>query len=253
MKPGQTSVLYLYGISEGQVPSPSLAGVDGTATIEAVPCSGLVCWISRVAASDFAENLARNMENLDWLAEVGVRHQRAVAAVAELCDVLPARFGTVFLSENTLAADVRSRKPTLLADLQRIRGAEEWGVKIFRTGSPKPVLTDAPRSGGEYLKAKAELLRERPPKTSDAELERFAAAAKAVTVDVAPGGSVSGAQPGLLWHASFLVQRSSRKKFQQLVEKFSREWQPQRRVECTGPWPPYSFVSRATRQATEGR
>src|SRR5436305_5173055 len=122
MKPGQKNVLYLYGISEGQVPPPSLAGVDGAATIEAVPCAGLVCWISRVAASDFADNLARNMENLDWLAEVGVRHQRAVAAVAELCDVLPARFGTVFLSESTLAADVRSRKPTLLADLQRIRG-----------------------------------------------------------------------------------------------------------------------------------
>jgi hypothetical protein len=253
MKAGLATVLYLYGISEDQTSAPAIRGVDGEAAVEALPCAGLLCWTSRVAQSDFADNLARNMENLDWLAEVGVRHQRVVAAIAESCDVLPARFGTVFLSETTLSADVNSRKTTLLADLKKIRGAEEWGVKVFRSAAAKPLLADAPRSGSEYLKAKAGLLRERPAKGPDLELEKAAAALRALAVDVAPGGSVSGAQPGLQWHASFLVERSKRKKFQQVVEEFSREWQPRRRIECTGPWPPYSFVSRSSRPALEGR
>ncbi len=253
MKNPLPTVLYLYGISENPGPPPGIPGVDGESPIESLPAAGLVCWISRVAQSEFADHLARNMENLDWLAEVSVRHQRAVAAIAEHCNILPARFGTVFLSQASLQGDVQVRKTSLCADLEKIRGAEEWGVKIFRSAPAKPVLTEAPASGSEYLKAKASLLRERPGKTADPELERFSEAARALAVDVAPGGSVSGAQPGLLWHASFLVQRSQRQKFQQLVEKFSRQWQPQRRIECTGPWPPYSFVARATRPAMESR
>jgi hypothetical protein len=29
-----------------------------------------------------------------------------------------------------------------------------------------------------------------------------------------------------------------------VLEKFANQWTRERRIECTGPWPPYSFVSR---------
>ncbi len=45
--------------------------------VEAFPCGDLVCWISRVPRTDFADDLSKNMQDLDWLAAATVRHQRA--------------------------------------------------------------------------------------------------------------------------------------------------------------------------------
>src|SRR5689334_17181256 len=97
------SVLYLYGVTKGgPLTVPKVSGVDGESPIEAIKCAGLICWISRVSPAEFAENLSRNIENLDWLAAASVRHQRAVSAIARSSEILPARFGTVFLNEGSL-------------------------------------------------------------------------------------------------------------------------------------------------------
>src|ERR1700745_1157994 len=88
-------VLYLYGITKSSGSAPSVKGVDDVATIETITCGGLVCWISRVSRPEFADNLSKNIENLDWLAAMSVRHQRAVSAIAEAHDILPARLGTI--------------------------------------------------------------------------------------------------------------------------------------------------------------
>src|SRR5256885_2923805 len=124
------SGLYLYaGTKFGAGDPPQLRGVDGQARIEAIACAGLTCWISRVSSSEFGESFSKRLEDLDWLAVVSVRHQRAVAAIAESRDTLPARLGTVFLSEASLEADIRKRKAALDADLRRIAGTQEWGIR----------------------------------------------------------------------------------------------------------------------------
>ena len=242
-------VLYLYGIGPAPPgPAPRIAGVDGAAQVEAITTAGLVCWVSLVAKTEFADELARNMENLDWLAEVSVRHQRVVASITDSADILPARFGTIFLSRANLDSDVAKRKAVLLEDLARIRGCEEWGVKVF--GKPaKPSAQAAPRSGREYLQARAGLLRNRPEKGPDPELERLVSRLQEVAVEMTPGGAISGGQAGLQWQASLLLKRSRRGNFQAVVEKFAADWSGGRRIECTGPWPPYSFVSRTPRPA----
>src|SRR5437016_3182022 len=120
------SVLYLYAVTKsGAGDPPQLRGVDGQARIEAIACAGLTCWISRVSSSEFGESFSKRLEDLDWLAVVSVRHQRAVAAIAESRDTLPARLGTVFLSEASLEADIRKRKAALDADLLR-RFSRQW-------------------------------------------------------------------------------------------------------------------------------
>ncbi len=242
------SVLYLYGVTRERVKAAvNAAGIDGSAAIEAHDCAGLVAWISRVSRTEFADNLAGNMEDLEWLAAAGVRHQRAVSAIAEQTEILPARFGTVFLSESSLEADVRARKRTLEADFERIKDADEWGVKVFalpaRTELPQSEL----RTGKEYLKAKAALLQRRPAqpaKTPDAELQSLAEALKELAVASAEGGKVSSGQRGLEWQGSFLLKRADRNRFESVLKKYSKQWADVRRIEATGPWPPYSFVSK---------
>ena len=242
---GSNRVLYLYGITrEGDGAVPGITGVDAAASVEAVPCAGLVCWTSRVDKTEFAENLARNMENLEWLAEVSVRHQQAVAAIANSHDILPARFGTVFRSPASLTAHVEKNRVLLAHDLKRISGCEEWGIKVF--GLPaQPQAAAGAKSGRDYLQAKAAALRAEAPRTTDAEVQRFVQALQAVAVETAAGaGAISRGQRGLHWQGSLLVKRSQRAKLQRLVTGFSRDWEGERRIELSGPWPPYSFVSR---------
>jgi hypothetical protein len=244
-KPGGR-VLYLYAISRKQKNTQSISaeGIDGKAAVEALECEGHVCWLSRVSRDDFAANLAAHMEDLEWLASAGLRHQRAVAEIANHVTALPARFGTVFLSENSMAQHVRERKSALRDAFARVADADEWGVKIFATQKPQPAVsaTKAPASGAEYLKRKAQSLQPRRGPGADEQVLSFAGKLEALAVASSPGGKASAGQPGLLWHGSFLVKRKDRKKLEAALRKQASQWQGSRRIDWSGPWPPYSFV-----------
>ena len=243
-------VLYLYGITKAPARNaPEVAGIDGSAAVERIPCAGLVCWISRVSNSEFADNLSTNMENLEWLAAVSVRHQRVVSAIAQRHDILPTRFGTVFLSEDSLAEDVRARKRGLERDLKRVTGSDEWGIKVFRLHSRTEAAIEA-SSGKAYLQKKAALLRSRESKSQNGEIGDLAEALKSISGEMAYGGAVSEGQRGLQWQASVLLRRSNRKRLEAVIRKFAQQWQGIRRIECSGPWPPYSFVSRTEKNST---
>jgi hypothetical protein len=218
-----------------------LKGIDGIAPIESIVCGGLICWISRVPEAEFAQNLAKNMQDLDWLATVTTRHQQVISAIAEAADILPARFGIEFLNEDSLRRHIESRQSHWKADLDRIRGKEEWGVKVFGlpiVAAPKKKI----RSGKEYLQAKSALSRRVIDRASP-ELLEFAKGLQSLADNVAEGGKFAAASRDLEFHKTILMKRANRKQLESLVRSYSRKWKDRRRIECTGPWPPFSFVS----------
>src|SRR5580765_5882341 len=255
--------LYLYGISRVPVAkgaknsaaksSPkfaavlakiSSAGIDGVHPVRSLACGEFVCWVCEVDQAGFANAVERNMENLEWLAVHGVRHQQVVGEVAAQMAIVPARFGTVFSGEAALVKDVLGRKASLNKVFARVAGGEEWGVKVFTERPAAAVAVSEARSGKEYLQQKAARLKKRPER-SDQELRELAASLEKIAIDSAPSGKVSGAQPNLLWQATFLVPRAKRKQWDQVLKNFVERWDGQRRIEVNGPWPPYSFVSDA--------
>jgi hypothetical protein len=255
-------VIYLYGLTMAPGPSAErfreLEAVDGAAGVEAFPCGDLVCWISRVPRTDFAEDLSKNMQDLDWLAAATVRHQRAISVISETADILPARFGIEFLNEKSLRAHIDGRRAALQDDLKRIRGREEWGVKVFalpvappplaKKLSAKKQLVKTIRSGREYLEAKSALSRRAADGRSapdDPEVLAFARSLQSISDDVADGGKFAGARRDLQFHKTLLLKRSDRPKLEKLVRSYSKKWKDLRRIECTGPWPPFSFVSQS--------
>jgi hypothetical protein len=181
------------------------------------------------------------MENLDWLANASVRHQRVVGALAAKITVLPARFGTVFLSESSLQSHIATQKPPLAKRLKHLDGADEWGVKVLRR--EQAAATVDASGGADYLRQKAALLKKDGPRELDADIVAFARALQSVARDSAPAGKVSSGQSNLEWQASFLVPRSRRKRWDAVLKEYASRWGTQREIECTGPWPPYSFVS----------
>jgi hypothetical protein len=255
-------VIYLYGLTLAPGPSAErfreLEAVDGAAGVEAFPCGDLVCWISRVPRTDFADDLSKNMQDLDWLAAATVRHQRAISVIAETADILPARFGIEFLNEKSLRVHIDSRRVALQDDLKRIRGREEWGVKVFALPVAPPPLNrlaekrsakKQPPSGREYLEAKSALAARRAADgrtaPDDPEVLAFARSLQSISDDVADGGKFAGARRDLQFHKTLLLKRSDRPKLERLVRNYSKKWKDRRRIECTGPWPPFSFVSQS--------
>jgi hypothetical protein len=191
---------------------------------------------------EFADRLAENMENLDWLAAASLRHQQAVSELARAGTVLPARFGTVFLNAASLARDVQRRRPALLKAFRRVADADEWGLKIFAMSQATAQISAT--SGKDYLRQKAASLKA-SEHVLDPEVKKFVADLKRIAVELAPGGTVSSGQAGLEWHGSVLIRRNRYPQLQRLIDQYSERWQDRHRIESTGPWPPYSFVKNA--------
>ena len=246
-KAGKT-VLYLYGITPNSkafsTHKLALPGVSGANPVIALPCGELLAWASRVSRAEFADSLAANMQNLEWLANASVRHQAVLDQLGKRGAVLPARFGLVFSTEQALARDVASRRGQLMQQFRKVAEADEWGIKVFRVRPQLAILSDA-NSGADYMRRKAEVMRSQgrdKPGEVSVEIRNLASALKELVRDVAPGGSVSSAQPGLEWQISVLLPRNRRARFDQIIRRSAKEWEGVRRIEVTGPWPPYSFV-----------
>jgi hypothetical protein len=239
--------IYLYAISTDQTSSavslPGL-GIDASGRVLGVPAGHYTAWISGIDAASFAQALEQNMENLDWLAEATLRHQNVITAIAgrSKSTLLPTRFGVVFSSVSALQDDIGQRKKEIARAAKHVEGCEEWGVKVFQeaSGRAKTVFQTA-ASGSDYLRKKAAALGS--SSGEDADLRAFAKDLRSVARDVARSGKVSAGQRGLQWQATFLVPRSKRKQWDNVLRKYAQQWGGERSIECTGPWPPYSFVA----------
>ena len=242
--------LYLYGVSRASgkknaPPRITSPGIDGVSAVRALACGDFLGWVSDVDHASFARDVESNMENLEWLALHGVRHQQVVGEVASKLTIVPARFGTIFSGEPALVRNVMGRSRALARVFERVADADEWGVKVFAEKKPPPPAASSPaRSGTEYLQQKAAQVKKRPER-NDPELEELVTALQRVATDSAPSGKVSGAQPNLLWQGTFLVKRSRRRQWDKVLQEFVERWDALRRIEVNGPWPPYSFASDA--------
>jgi len=179
------------------------------------------------------------MQNLEWLAGASVRHQRAVSALAAQSDILPTRFGSVFLSDMSLCADIEQRRADLHAALARVAGSDEWGVKVFVERQPVKAAAAAV-SGRDYLTKKAAALEQRGKPQPPPELDEFAAALRKAAKELVTMKKPAG-QPALVWQVAALVPRRNTDKFHDVVQRFAKRLRGAR-IETTGPWPAYSFA-----------
>jgi len=238
--------LYLYGLSQlegvsGKDEEIRATGIDGEDSVKAMEVGGLLAWISEVDSKKFAVDLPNMMDDMEWLSEASVRHQRVVSDIAERVKLLPARFGTVFLGSKSLEADIGSRKKQLDAAFKRIADADEWGIKVFVNTEARAVMQKA-TSGKNYLQLKAKAIEAQANPVADAEISKLESALQKIARASASTGKVSGGLKNLQWQATFLVPRDRRKQWDETLKKFAERWDDSRRIECTGPWPPYSFV-----------
>ncbi|MEM9500790.1 MAG: GvpL/GvpF family gas vesicle protein [Pseudomonadota bacterium] len=242
-------MIYLYGVAHkanaDQLPN---AGVFG-GVAECLPVSGLTIVAERVEAVILDKMLGEGAREDDTIMHNAVMaHQGFLNQVAGKVDVLPFRFGTAVESEAALEQFLADQRAALDAALDTISGHLEWGVKIVRSeAARKPVAPAGPASGADYLRQLSA-----KKQTEDRSRESMSALCKAVANDLAVIAtkvqplslrSSDNSEARLLNIACLLPRGNDAlvsDTINQAVERF--EDLPLR-IEISGPWPPFSFVS----------
>lgn len=135
-QPAYARPLYLGLIAaESALPANLGPGLDlsPARTVCVGPLAAVVCDVN---PADFTGDAgARNLADVEWLAPRAARHE----ALIERCrrpqgrapvPVLPARFGTIFTSEASLAARLAAHADTITHFLETVAGRDEWTVRI---------------------------------------------------------------------------------------------------------------------------
>jgi len=233
--------LYLYAIVAGDQPlARPLAGL-ADAPVTLLPYQQIAAAVSQV-----------DLDGVKPEPEQLLRHEELVEALMAQRSTLPVRFGTVLSSAEKVHETLAERYDTYLADLQRLGGQVEiglrvvWDVEAARPGQPDPQgFASFPGSGGpgaRYMltrvqEAAAErLLKEQAQALAAWCRQRLGPLASDMVTRVL-------ATDGLPVSAAFLVPREGVAALLAEAAQMQRE-SPELAFVCTGPWPPYHFVER---------
>jgi hypothetical protein len=236
--------VYVYGfVRSGELPPSGEAGV-GDAEVRLIEGDGVAALVSAVERPDI------RLRRRDLHA-----HLRVIQSVFDSATILPCPFGTVVASAAELEERVLTgARDDLLAGLSRLDGTVQMNVKatydeeellrgIVATDPEVAALRESTRAaGGEAYSDRlrlGEIVAARIAERSEADGERIAGALAADALDVVverPGASAAV-------RASFLVTRSSLRRFDAALEEVAREAQPLLRFEAIGPLPPTAFAA----------
>lgn len=255
---------YLYAfLSHGEV--PPMTGIDGHSPLNRIDDQGIVALASQVPLAEFGEKaLRRNVEDVGWLEEKVRLHEAIVEAALAKGQLLPMKFGTIFLDPERIRQVIRRNAPVLRNALEELSDKEEWGVKGFvdGTGLRAAVLQNDPvlfALSGEasakppghafFLRRKIEEAASAKSHEREASLVREAVEAiRKTVVEVAESPSLlreTSRKDEIVLNLACLVRKDGGEAFLARVEQWSRDHAEERvRLVASGPWPPYHFVPR---------
>lgn len=251
---------YVYAITDRpEEPLPGQLGLDDAE-------------LAQVALRDIGAVIsARDGARLSASADELWRHEEVIEALMGRRAVLPARFGTMLPSAREVANMLCRAYCQFRDDIERVRYHVEIGMRFLATGEhqpqvdllsvgdmaagpmrlsgdgPPPLVSlngfnrSGPAPGTAYLRAK--LARERTLRNRrEVQLEMvrevyttLASHATAGRLDAEPAD-----RQGV--SAAFLVPHDRLGSFRVIVGRIA-DAHPELALLCTGPWPPYSFVS----------
>ena len=126
-----SDVVYLYGFSRGDADAAAVPpGVDDAA-VDVLAVGDVYAVVSRLPAEEYAgPALDGRLEDLAWVAERGLGHERVIAWFVDHGEIVPAPLFTLFSSVPALAAHVQARSTSIRDTLARFAGLREWDVKL---------------------------------------------------------------------------------------------------------------------------
>jgi len=257
--------LYLFCLARlSQLPSSLQEGkgLDDHSPLEVAAYQDLAAVLSPVSLEDFCGSEAETrMRDLTWIGPRVIRHQDVVAQVMRYSPVLPTRFGTIFSSRESLFQVLKRHHDTIAGFLTRTTDQEEWAVKgmLDQAGAKEKLvslkLAEEAASLGALSPGKRYFREQRLRAECDQELQLWLKdVCRELWTDLRDYAAdvrerrllsreASGSDRDMIWNWAFMVPKDAVPAF--LVKVLDAEGQYADRglsLECTGPWPPYSFT-----------
>ena len=245
-----TNGYYVYAIQRrGTKLPPKLTGLDDRPLV-AVPHGDLEAVVSET-----------DRPTLQASAENVLRHETVVEGVREMGPAIPVRFGTVLSHAEAVAGALSSRYAVLDEDLRRFGDKIEMGLSALWDPPPETAVNELRNVDGSDLQGigtrymRTRLLERR----RDAQIRlRAEDLARSVNADLASHALDYTTKilptPRLPLRVAYLMHPSSVGDFQDAFAELPRQ-RTDVRFLLSGPWPPYSFVTRPDadeRSAIEG-
>ncbi|MGD0459790.1 MAG: GvpL/GvpF family gas vesicle protein [Terriglobia bacterium] len=238
-------------------------GVDGQHPLSVFRRFPNLCAVlSEVRLEDFCGETAElRMRDLAWVGPRALRHEAVVEEVMRHSPVLPARFGTLFSSQERLAEFVDRHGAAISQFLERVADQEEWSVRgLLDRKQAGRALTSASLAAQE-----AQLAALLPGRRYFEEQRIRAGAEKELSLwlketrrqvanhlrqqasdfcecpEVPREPPESGIEVVLNW--AFLLPKSATPAFRARINQVNEKHAMGGLVlELSGPWPPYRFV-----------
>ncbi len=147
--------LYLFALARaGLLPELRTNGLDSGVPVLTRDFANVTALVCEVALDEFSGPLAEeNLNDLAWVGRRVVRHGEIVQKAMPYSPVLPARFGTLFSSMESLERVLQRNLPEINVFFDFVTGKEEWAVKVmFARAEAKARLI------AERLSAQSEVL-----------------------------------------------------------------------------------------------
>ena len=213
--------------------------------------------VSDVPLSTYgSEQLEPRLKDLNWVADAALAHEAVVEHFASRADtsVVPMKLFTMFSSRERAVADLSAQWPGIASVLARIRGCNEWGIRVVRQPAPSRGAVRNASSGTAFLAAKK---RERDDaraglvKAAAAAENAFESLAKLAREARRRAAPETASTPPLV-DAAFLVSTTRRARFRTTARRLAKSCREAGAdLILTGPWPAYNFVEQGAEDVRE--
>jgi hypothetical protein len=259
-------VVYLYGFvpAAAPPPPPTLIGV-GDQPVELVDLGGVqavIGWLPR--ASYDADRVSAGLQDMAWVGEHGLAHERVVLWYVDQADILPARLLTLYSSTAALVAAIAPRTSIIAQQITQLAGRREWNLKVAfdraELGRHGAEISAAVRQiddeiaaappGRRYLmeRRRGELLKRELVHAAQQLAQQLLAglAATAEDVRVIPLAGADAAAGTVVLSAALLVARDAEPAWRQRADALVQQHRELGMiVTLSGPWAPYRFLEAA--------
>jgi hypothetical protein len=244
-------LLWTYGVvATGAALPADLVGVAG-GTVAPVAAEGLTALTTAVPRAAFdVEPLRDHLNDLPWLERIAREHEAVLEEVLGATTVVPLRLCTIFEDAAGVQRMLEREHDAFLEALGRLEGRQEWGVKVLLDRDRSAPASDeaAQEDGLAYLARRRQQLaaREEARGVTAQLVDQVDGALRVVAVDAvrlpAQNRELSGHSGDMVLNAAYLVCDPA--ELRACAELLQQRYEAQGvRIELTGPWPPYNFVS----------
>jgi hypothetical protein len=264
---GRGRAIYAYGVvgNDSALELEGVPSIDGSHSLRLVATNDVRALVSTVSTSEFSEGVLRDrLENLEWLRTHVAAHERVQREAFRQTQILPFRFLTIYRDEQSLRDVLSARAEEFRTMLTSLEGMVELGVRVsFDRQSvaasveegdwananlaqdhatqgqgrsylvSRKVADDVNRTVAEVAERQALMIHD----------ECCQLAARAVILK-AQDNRLAGRKDEVILNAAYLVSRARADDIATLIRDRNQSAAGRGfKLEVTGPWPPYNFVS----------